>query len=111
MESLKSSILGVKPDSSLIGLLQVMADVEEAGSLEGVSKVADLGIGGGEAGEPIVGRTDGRDFLSLAAVLKDCFAENSDLLNKRCSLVEHLGMGLVKYLRYDGKQLLRGLQE
>ena len=81
MESLKASILGIKMDSSLIGLLQVMADVKEAGSLECISKVTDFSVGSSETSEPIVGHTNGGNVLSLAAVLKDSFTEHSNLLN------------------------------
>lgn len=80
MESLESSVFGVKMDSSLISLLEVVADVQERGASEGIAKVTNLGISWNEASEPIIGNTDCWNFLSLATILKACLAEDCNLV-------------------------------
>jgi len=45
-------------DSSLICLLEIVANVEESGSFESITEVADLGIACDETSKPIVGDTD-----------------------------------------------------
>jgi hypothetical protein len=86
MQTLKSSICWIQMDSTFVKLLKVVANVQECSSLEGVSEVTDLGVGWDQAGEPIVGDTDCRDHLSLAAVLETGLAEYRNLLNLVCWL-------------------------
>ena len=81
METTEATILRVKPDSALVGFLKVMADVKEAGSAEGVSKVTHFSVSGNQTGEPIVGHANGWNILSLAAIFKDSLAEDSDLMD------------------------------
>jgi hypothetical protein len=81
MQALKTSILWIEIDSTLISLLQIVADMKEACALEGVSKVTNLGISSCEASEPIIGHTDSWDLLSLAAVFEHSLSEDSDLLH------------------------------
>ena len=81
MKAFKSSIFGIEPDSSLISLLQIVADVKEASSLKGITEVTNLCIGSSKTSEPIVGYAYSWNDLSLAAILKHCFAEHSNLLN------------------------------
>jgi hypothetical protein len=81
MKAFESSVFGIEPDSSLVSLLQIVADVKEASSLKGITEVTNLCIGSSKTSEPIVGYTDGWNRLSLAAIFKHCFAEHSNLLN------------------------------
>ena len=81
MKPLETTILWIKPDSALVGLLQVMTDMEEACALESITEMTNLGICCSESSEPIVGDTNSWDLLSLAAVLKNSFAEDSNLLD------------------------------
>lgn len=81
MESTEASVFGFEPNSTLVGLLEVMADVEEASSAEGITEVTDLGISGNKSCEPIVGNADGWNTLSLAAIFKHSFTEYSNLLH------------------------------
>lgn len=55
--------------------------MQEAGTLESVSKVTDLGITGDKTCEPIVGDANGWDDLSLAAVLEASLTEDGNLLD------------------------------
>ena len=68
-------------DSTFIQLLEIVANVQEACTLESVAKVTDLGIAGDETCEPIVGNADGWDDLSLAAVLETSLSEDGNLLD------------------------------
>ena len=81
MESAQATVLSVKPDSAFVGFLEVVVDMEEAGSAEGVSEVTHFGVSGDESCEPIVGHTNGWNILSLAAIFEDSFTENSDLVD------------------------------
>ena len=81
MESAQTTVLSVKPDSALVGFLEVVADMEEAGSAKGVAEVTYFGVSGNESREPIVGHANGWNTLSLAAIFEDSFTEDSDLMD------------------------------
>lgn len=81
MESAQTTVLRVKMDSTLVGFLQVVADMQEAGSAEGVSEVAHFGISGHKTCEPIVRHANGWNTLSLAAIFKDSFSEDRNLMD------------------------------
>lgn len=81
MESAQTTVLSVKPDSALVGFLEVVADMEEAGSTEGVAEVTYFGVSSHKTCEPIVGHANGWNILSLAAIFEDSFTEDSDLMD------------------------------
>ena len=81
MKTLESSVSWLDPDSALVGLLQVVANVKEGATSESVSEVANLCVSGDHTSEPVIGHADGWDDRILAAVLETGFAEDSDLLN------------------------------
>jgi len=58
MKTFETSVSWIKPDSALVGFLEVMADMEETGSLECVTKVANLRVRSGQTCEPIIGNTN-----------------------------------------------------
>jgi len=58
-----------------------MADMKEASSLESITKVTNLCIGSSKSCEPVVSNTNCWNDLSLAAILKNSFSENCDLLD------------------------------
>lgn len=81
MESLESSVFWIEVNSSLVTLLQVVANVQESRSSECVTKMTDFGIGCYRSGEPIIGDTNGRNTLSLAHELEAGLAKDRDLVN------------------------------
>jgi hypothetical protein len=58
MKVLHTTVVVTKMDSSLIGLLKIVANMQECGSLESITEVSNLGISCDEACKPIVGDTD-----------------------------------------------------
>ena len=58
-----------------------MANMQEACTLEGVSKVTDFGITSDKTCEPIICDADGWDDLSLTAVLETSLTEDGNLLD------------------------------
>jgi len=81
VESTKITISVVQVNSALVSFVEIVADMNEAGALEGIAIVANFSIGSGEAREPIVGDSDARNALPLAAVLEAALAKYSELLN------------------------------
>jgi len=68
-------------DSSFVTFLQIVADVDERGSLEGVTKVANLGVSCNQTSKPIVCHAGCWNQVSLATEFKACFAKDSNLLD------------------------------
>lgn len=83
MASTHVAIPWIEVDSSLVGLLEVMADMQEGGSLECVTEVTDLGVASDEASKPIVGHAHGWDTLPLAAVLEAGLAKDGNLMRHK----------------------------
>lgn len=81
MQSLKSTVLWIKVNSSLVSLLQVVTNVQESRSSEGVTKVANFGIGSNGTSEPVVGDAHCWNALSLAHVFEAGLAEDGDLMH------------------------------
>jgi len=81
MESTEATVLSVKPNSAFVGFLKVVADMEEAGSAEGVPEVTYFGVSSDEPCKPVIGHANGWNILSLAAIFKDSFTEDSDLMD------------------------------
>ena len=81
MDVLKASVARLRVNSALVALLQIVADVHEAGALESRSELAGLRVTWDQACEPVVRDADRRDDLSLAEVFKASLAENRELAN------------------------------
>jgi len=81
METLKSTIFWLNPDSTFVSFLKIMADVKESGSSEGITEVANLSVSCYHTGEPIIRNANRRNDRVLAAILEASFREHSDLLN------------------------------
>lgn len=79
MDMLQVVILGIRVNSTFVVFHQVVANVHEGGIVKSVPESAHLRVTGHEACEPIVRHTNGRKFLTLAAVLEASLAEDSDL--------------------------------
>jgi len=86
MEAFQASVFRIQVNPSLIGLLQVVANVNKLSSLEGVAELADFTVGCNESCEPVVCNTDGGDLLSLAAVFEAGLSKNSNLLDCKVRL-------------------------
>lgn len=76
----------IKMDSSLISLLQIVANVQESRSSECVAEVTNLGICSNTSSEPIIRNTDCWYFLPFAAILEYGFAKYSDLVYSKIGL-------------------------
>lgn len=70
-------IAGVDP--ALVGLLQVVADVQELTALEVVAEVTMLHVSRHKAGEPVIRDADRRLDLPVAAILQARLVEDSEL--------------------------------
>jgi len=81
MKMLKCAILWSKVDLALVGLVEVVANVEECGSLEGISEGADSGISWGETSEPVVGDGNAWDDASDTEPFETGFGKDRDLLD------------------------------
>lgn len=71
----------VEINSTLIGFLEVMANMQEGSSLKGITKVTDFSVSGNESSEPIICDTNCWDLLSLAHVLETSLVKGSNLLS------------------------------
>lgn len=76
MDVLQDAVSVVGVDSALVSLLQVVADMQELGSGEGLAEMTRLRVGWDEACEPVVGDADRWNHRTPAAVLEARFPEH-----------------------------------
>lgn len=69
----------VRVNTSLVSLLQIVANVEELGIIEVVAKVSIFAIGSCKTRKPIIGHENAWFDLVDAAVLKTCLVEDGNL--------------------------------
>jgi hypothetical protein len=78
MDALKASVGCIKIDTTLIRLLQIVANMQESCASESVTKMSFLAVCCDESSEPIIGKANSWDLASVAAVLQACLAEDGD---------------------------------
>lgn len=76
----------IKMDSSLISLLQIVANVQESRSSECVTEVTNLGICSNTSCKPIICNTDCWYFLPFAAILEAGLTKDGDLVYSKIGL-------------------------
>ncbi len=79
MNVLESTIPWVRKDSSLVALLQVVANVNKGCTFEGWPKLTCLGITWDQSCEPVIHHAHAWDDLALAKVLEAALAEDREL--------------------------------
>ena len=79
MNGLKPSISGLRVKSTFVAFLQVVANMQEGGSLESGTESSNLCVSSDKTSEPVVADTDGRNDLTLAAVLEATLSKDGHL--------------------------------
>ena len=79
MDVLEAALSRVREYPTLVALLQIMANVHEASTLECGAELACLCVARDQTSEPIVRYKDAGDYLSLAEVLEAGLAEDCKL--------------------------------
>jgi hypothetical protein len=77
MNEFASALIRLWEESTLVGRLEIVSNMQERGAFEGGPECTDLGIGGNETREPIVRDAHRRYYASLAAELEAGFAKYS----------------------------------
>lgn len=82
MKCTEITVSVVQVNSSLVSFVEIVADMDEGGALEGIAIMTYFSISSSEASEPIIGDSDARNALPRAAVLQTALAEHSELLDR-----------------------------
>ena len=71
----------IQMNSALVGLLQVMANVDELSIFESITELASLGIGWTKSWEPIIGNKYGWNLVFTCKILQTSFTKYWDHIN------------------------------